>query len=139
MLRYVKSTRLLSSCVCEKLFFALGPRGAPCFGLTCPTPGPPGLLLQPMWSSVEDLSPDVWLWIGDAVYVDKFSDGGVKKVRYPWQLRIFSRCDFYFFNVLPSPLCGEAACGVSAFVFVFISIFLLCLLRLPNCGPIRRR
>ena len=38
-------------------------------------------LLQPMWRSVEDLSPDVWLWIGDAVYVDKFSDGGVKKVR----------------------------------------------------------
>ncbi|CAN0473089.1 unnamed protein product [Ectocarpus sp. 8 AP-2014] len=33
-----------------------------------------------MWKSVEDLSPDVWLWIGDAVYVDKFSDGGVKKV-----------------------------------------------------------
>ena len=30
---------------------------------------------------MEDLSPDVWLWIGDAVYVDKFSDGGVKKVR----------------------------------------------------------
>ena len=37
-------------------------------------------LLQPMWKSVEDLSPDVWLWIGDAVYVDKFSDGGVGKV-----------------------------------------------------------
>ncbi|CAM9492094.1 unnamed protein product, partial [Ectocarpus sp. 12 AP-2014] len=38
-------------------------------------------LPQPMWKSVEDLSPDVWLWIGDAVYVDKFSDGGVKKMR----------------------------------------------------------
>lgn len=35
---------------------------------------------QPMWRSIEDLSPDVWLWIGDAVYVDKFSDGNVDKV-----------------------------------------------------------
>ncbi|CAN0531935.1 unnamed protein product, partial [Scytosiphon promiscuus] len=33
-----------------------------------------------MWKSVEELSPDVWLWMGDAVYVDKFSDGGVEKV-----------------------------------------------------------
>eukprot|EP00903_Cladosiphon_okamuranus_P014674 g13601.t1 len=38
-------------------------------------------LPQPMWKSVEELSPDVWLWIGDAVYVDKFSDGGVEKMR----------------------------------------------------------
>eukprot|EP00904_Undaria_pinnatifida_P005922 jgi/Undpi1/245/HiC_scaffold_1.g00242.m1 len=38
-------------------------------------------LPQPMWKIVEDLSPDVWLWIGDAVYVDKFSDGGVKKMK----------------------------------------------------------
>lgn len=34
-----------------------------------------------MWSAIEELSPDVWLWIGDAVYVDKHSDGGVDKVR----------------------------------------------------------
>lgn len=35
---------------------------------------------QPMWSAIEELSPEVWLWIGDAVYVDKHSDGGVDKV-----------------------------------------------------------
>ncbi|CAM9491909.1 unnamed protein product, partial [Hapterophycus canaliculatus] len=38
-------------------------------------------LPQPMWKSVEELSPDVWLWMGDAVYVDKFSDGGVEKMK----------------------------------------------------------
>ncbi|CAN0235295.1 unnamed protein product [Ascophyllum nodosum] len=28
-----------------------------------------------MWSTVEDLSPDVWLWMGDVVYVDMQEDG----------------------------------------------------------------
>lgn len=35
-----------------------------------------------MWQSIEDLKPDAWLWIGDAVYVDKESDGGVDKVKH---------------------------------------------------------
>ena len=32
-------------------------------------------LTQPMWSTVEGLSPDVWLWMGDVVYVDMQEDG----------------------------------------------------------------
>lgn len=55
-----------------------------CPACSPPRPRHPGVGVghhQPMWRSIEELSPDVWLWIGDAVYVDIESDGSVAGVR----------------------------------------------------------